>query len=59
MGISLLLRKADRDFYLSEGSISFGMYLGILREEISQGRGGTQLKLQLEAEQYDILFDDI
>jgi hypothetical protein len=35
------------------------MYLGILREEISQGRGGTQLKLQLEAEQFDILFDDI
>jgi len=34
-GVLLLMRKADRDFYLNSGTISFGMYLGILREEIS------------------------
>lgn len=43
-GVALLMRMADREFYLSRQGLSQGMYINVLKEELSQFRGGDALR---------------
>lgn len=42
-GVMLVMRAADRNYFLLQRGLSFGMYLNVLREEMASGRGGATL----------------
>lgn len=58
-GVRLILRAADRLFYIQENAFSEGMYLHMLKQEIADSKVGPFMREQIEAEIFDPLFDDL
>lgn len=42
-GVKLILRAADRHFYMEMNGYSFGMYMNMLKEDQDSGRGVSLL----------------
>ena len=57
-GVKLIMKAADRNYYMTINGFSLGMYLNMVREDQDSKRIGA-LQSQITDDRYDSLFDDI